>query len=130
METRAAVARFLDSPGLSDATRQAYGFDLEAFAGWLDTRGAGLEGVDVPLLSDYAAELGRGRPRRLAPATIARRLAAVRSFLAYTLGPERVPDASLAPRRARRLPDVPKADELEQLLAGLEGDTPLHLRNR
>src|SRR5581483_7668733 len=82
------------------------------------------------LLSEYAAELGRGRPRRLAPATIARRLAAVRSLLAFALGPARVPDVALAPRRPRRLPHAPKADELERTLAGLEGETPLHLRNR
>ncbi len=43
-------------------------------------------------LADYAAELGRARPRKLAPATIARKLAAVRAFLRFTLGAsERVP---------------------------------------
>jgi site-specific recombinase XerD len=130
METRAAIARFLDSPGLSEATRRAYRFDLEAFAGWLDDRGSGLEEVDVRLLSEYAAELGRGRPRRFAPPTIARRLAAVRSLLAFALGSERVPDASLSPKSPRRLPDVPKADEIDSLIAHFEGDAPLQLRNR
>ena len=130
METRAAIDRFLASPGLSEATRRAYRFDLEPFAAWLEDRGAGLDGLDARLLSDYAAELGRGRPRRLAPATIARKLAAVRSLIRFALGPERVPEATLAPRRPRRLPVAPKAREVDDALAALEGKGPLALRNR
>jgi site-specific recombinase XerD len=125
-----AVDRFLASPGLGEATRRAYRFDLDPFAAWLEGRGAALEDVDARVLSDYAAELGRGRPRRLAPATIARRLAAVRSLLRFALGPEHVPDVSLSPRRPRRLPQSPKLDELDRTLAALDGDEPLQLRNR
>ena len=80
------------------------------------------------VLADYAAELGRAR-RGLAPATIARRLSTVRSFLRFTLGPERVPDTPFAPRRPRRLPDAPKQREVEQLIDGLGGDGALALRN-
>ena len=76
-----------------------------------------LDDVDARLLSDYAAELGRGRPRRLAPATIARRLAAARSLIRFALGAERVPDVALSPRRPRRLPQAPKLSELERTLA-------------
>jgi site-specific recombinase XerD len=78
----------------------------------------------------YAAELGRARPRKLAPATIARKLAAVRSFLRFTLGPSQVPDVSLAPRRPRRLPDTPKPAEVEAALEAFEGDGALAVRNR
>jgi integrase/recombinase XerC len=130
MEVRAAVDRFLASPALGEATRRAYGFDLEPFAEWLEKRGAALEDVDARLFSDYAAELGRGRPRRLAPATIARRLAAARSLIRFALGAEHVPDVRLSPRRPRRLPQAPKLDELERTLAGFGGDEPLQLRNR
>lgn len=90
--------------------------------------------MDSAALSAYAAELGASRPgrtpRRLAPATIGRRLAAVRSLLRYALGPERVPEGSFAPRRPRRLPNAPKAGEVDELLVALEGDSPLALRNR
>jgi site-specific recombinase XerD len=130
VQARAAIERFLASPGLGEATRRAYRFDLEPFAAWLEERCAELDHVDARLLSDYAAELGRGRPRRLAPATIARRLAAIRSLLRFTLGPARVPDAALSPRRPRRLPQAPKLDELELTLARLDGGEPLQLRNR
>jgi site-specific recombinase XerD len=41
-----------------------------------------------------------------------------------------VPEAALAPRRGRRLPDAPKASEIEALLEVVEGDSPLALRNR
>ena len=130
MDTRAEIERFLASPALSEATRRAYRFDLEPFADWLGRRDLSLDDVDVRVLTAYAAELGRGRPRRLAPATIARKLAAVRSFLRFTLGPGRVPDVSLAPRRTRRLPHVQKADEVDGELAALEGEEPIPLRNR
>jgi site-specific recombinase XerD len=123
------IDRFLSSAAFADTTRRSYRVDLEHFARWLDSRQLGLEDLDVRALTEYVAELGRGRSR-LAPASIARRLAAVRSFLRSVLGPARVPDAALAPRRPRRLPDPPRAAEIEQTLDGLVGDGPLALRNR
>jgi integrase/recombinase XerD len=129
VELHGAVERFLAVPSLSEGTRRAYRVDVRQFAEWLERRGTTLDEVDVRALAEYAAELGRSRPR-LAPATVARKLAAVRSFLRFTLGRSRVPDIPLAPRRPRRLPDAPKQEEVEALLAGLEGDGPLPLRNR
>jgi integrase/recombinase XerC len=83
------------------------------------------------VLADWVAELGRGRPGgRLAPATISRKLAAVRALLRFTLGPERVPDTPFRPRRTRRLPNAPKEREIGELLDGLDGDGPLPARNR
>ena len=90
--------------------------------------------MDARLLADYAAELGaarRGRkPSKLAPATIARKLAAVRAFLRFTLGASRVPDARLAPRRPRRLPEAPKQEEIEAELERFASGDPLAIRNR
>lgn len=125
----AAIDRFLAGGGLSEATQRAYGWDLNAFALWLEDRSLALEDVDARVLADYVAELGRGRSR-LAPASISRRLAAIRSCLRFTFGPARVPDAALGPRRPRRLPDAPKTAEIEQLLDIADGDAPLALRNR
>jgi site-specific recombinase XerD len=122
--------RFLESPALSAATRRAYRVDVEEFCAWLGQRGTRLEDVDVRALSDYAAELGRARPRKLAPATIGRKLAAVRAFLRHALGAERVPDASFAPRRPRRLPDAPRPHEVDGELDALDGEGALALRNR
>jgi site-specific recombinase XerD len=130
VSTTAAIERFLSSAALSDATRRAYGSDLRQFGDWLERRGLGLGDVDARVLTDYAAELGRGRPRKLAPASIARKLAAVRALLRHALGAARVPDISLAPRRPRRLPHVDKADEVDRELRALEGEGPIPLRNR
>jgi site-specific recombinase XerD len=124
-----AIERLLASPALADATRRSYRIDLRQFGRWLDERGTALESVDAGVLADYAAELGRRRPR-LAPATVARKLAAVRALLRSALGPERVPGISLAPRRPRRLPDAPKLAEVEAMLGALAEDGPLGLRNR
>jgi site-specific recombinase XerD len=129
MTTEAAIDRFLASPSLADSTRRAYAADLRRFGDWLDQRGTAVEEIDVRVLVDYASELGRAR-NGLAPATIARNLAAVRSFLRFTLGPTRVPDASLGPRRPQRLPEAPKREEIELIVDSLDGDGPLGLRNR
>jgi site-specific recombinase XerD len=124
------VERFLESPALAERTRRAYRYDVEEFCAWLERRGTRLEDVDVRALSEYAAELGRARPRKLAPATIGRKLAAVRAFLRHALGAQRVPDASFAPRRPQRLPDAPRPHEIDGELDAFEGDEPLALRNR
>jgi integrase/recombinase XerD len=125
-----AVTRFLASPALADATRRAYGSDLRDFAGWYGN--APVERIDVRMLADYAADLGRARPGgKLSPATAARRLSAVRALLRFTLGPGHVPDIPLAPKRVRRLPDAPKAPEVEAIIeAAGEPGGALALRNR
>jgi site-specific recombinase XerD len=134
METQAAIERFLASPALSEATRRSYRTDLEEFRTWLRRRRTPLERVNATALADYLADLGAARPgrvpRRLASATIARKLAAVRSFLRFALGPDRVPEMSLAPRRPRRLPATPRQEEIEAELDSLGEDGPLGLRNR
>ncbi len=134
MNAAAAIERYLASPALSESTRRAYRVDVEEFASWLESRGTSLDAVDVRTLAAYAAELGSARagrsPRRLAPTTIARKLAAVRSFLRFTLGPARVPDARLAPRRPRRLPIAPTLEEVDAEFQRLGSGEPLAIRNR
>ena len=130
MQDRAAIDRFLQSPSLGEATRRTYRVDVEEFARWLDERGLRIMEVDVRVLTEYVAELGRARPRKLAPATIARKVAAIRSFLRFTLGPNRVPEGSFAPKRPRRLPETPKPEEVDAALEELGGDGTLALRNR
>ena len=129
MTTDAAIERFLASPALAESTRRAYASDLRGFGSWLGGRDLGLDDVDVRVLVDYASELGRARNGH-APATIARKLAAVRSFLRFTLGPTRVPDAALSPKKPQRLPEAPKREEVDDLIDSLGGDGALGLRNR
>jgi site-specific recombinase XerD len=134
VDTNAAIDRFLQSQALSDATRRAYGRDLEELARWLRGNGLSLSELDARVFAQYAAELGADRPgrkpRKLAQTTVARKLAAVRSLLRATLGPSRVPDLAVSGRRRRRLPHAPKPDETDALLAGIGAEDALGLRNR
>jgi integrase/recombinase XerD len=134
MDARTAAGRFLDSPALSEGTRRAYRVDVDEFCAWLEARGTALDEVDVRAFVEYASHLGAARPGRrpskLAPATISRKLSAVRAFLRHSLGAARVPDARVAPRRGRRLPDTTRGADLDKELAALEGPGPLALRNR
>jgi site-specific recombinase XerD len=126
----AATEHFLSTAGISDATRRAYATDLREFGEWFGPDSA-VEDIDVRVLADWVAELGRARVRgKLAPSTISRKLVAVRSLLRHELGPEGVPDASLAPKRSRRLPDAPKLGEVDEMVDSFDASTPLGLRNR
>jgi len=129
VDTHAAIDRFLEHGGLSEATQRAYGSDLRAFTAWLSVRSLELEDVEARVLSDWVGELGSGR-NRLAATSISRRLAAVRSCIRFTFGPAAVPETALSPGRSRRLPDAPKPAEIEELLELAEGGSPLALRNR
>jgi len=132
VDAHTEAARFLESPALADGTRRAYRVDVTEFCEWLESQGTALDDVDVRTLVEYVGLLGSGRRPggRLAPATISRKLAAVRAFLRHSLGAARVPDARLGPRRGRRLPEAPRREAVDKELASLEGDGPLKLRNR
>ncbi len=125
-----AIERYLGAAGISASTRRAYASDLRDFVEWYGERP--IEDVDVRVLADYTADLGRARRgQKLAPATIARRLSAVRALVRFSLGPARVPETTFKARAARRLPDAPKLDEIDALLETLGADGgPLALRNR
>ena len=126
----AATERFLSAAGLSGATQRAYASDLREFGEWFGPDSP-VADIDVRVLVDWVAELGRARAHgRLAPATISRKLVAVRSLLRFTLGPQGVPDAALAPKKPGRLPDSPKLQEIDELVGTFDPSTPLGLRNR
>jgi len=128
------IDRFLASPSFSEATRRAYRSDLNEFADFLARKAATLEEVDGRLLALYASGLGAARPgrqpSRLSERTIARKLAAVRGLIGFALGPARVPELALKPRRSLHLPETPRVSEVDELLRASEGKGPLALRNR
>ena len=98
MRLSGAIDRYLAAAGISDATRRAYRADLNDFAEWFGDRP--LDEIDVRTLSEYTAYLGRARQGgKLSASTISRRLAAVRGLVRHALGPERVPDVPLSPKR-------------------------------
>jgi integrase/recombinase XerC/integrase/recombinase XerD len=116
---------------VAEKTRRAYGIDARGFAEWATGAGASPDAVGVRELRRYLAGLSEaGR----APATVARKLAALRALLRVQieLGSRRENPAELlsSPKRARRLPRVLKPEEVRPLLARIPATTPLELRDR
>lgn len=99
-------------------TITAYGKDLADADAFLGGRGLDLARADAPDVEAYFEELGR---RGMAPATAARRRAAVRQFYRFALGEGwRADDPSRrvdAPRQGRPLPKVLSRAEVEALIA-------------
>jgi site-specific recombinase XerD len=129
-----ALERFdrdLNARGLSANTRRAYGVDLDQFAAWANGRGVSPEAIQYRELRGYAGALS---DRGLARATVARKLAAVRSLYEHLVAVEEAPQnpAELLPnpKRHSRLPRVLGRDEVEALLDRIPAGTPLELRDR
>jgi integrase/recombinase XerD len=109
-------------------TVEAYRRDLAALAAWLDRP---IGRVTTERLEQYVAEL---RAAGLSPSTIARRIAAIRSFFRHQalLGVRADnPAAELdLPRRRRTLPRTLSPAEAERLVEAANGTTPRALRDR
>ena len=117
--------------GLSPRTLAAYGSDLREMAAALAARGIrDLAAVTPAIWLALPAQLNRPG---LAATTVARRISAVRSFLAFARRegylPHEPPELP-APRRPRRLPRALTRAEVERLLAQPDPDTPHGLRDR
>ncbi len=106
-----------DERGASPHTLRNYGADLDEFTRFLRRERSSLETADARLVRAYLAWLHQ---RRLAKATIARRLASVRScfrFLARRGVIEQNPARQVrSPRQSRRLPSFLPKDESKELL--------------
>ena len=117
--------------GLSPHTLRAYSSDLARYLEWSERAGVDPLHPTHRALRRYLAELDRsGYARR----TIARRMAAVRSFMAYLVeqgeidsDPSRVVSAPSPPRR---LPALVPEQALRALLDAPDPETPLGVRDR
>jgi integrase/recombinase XerD len=129
--------------GLSRNTLEAYRSDLQQFGQFLDVQRVGPLAVTGPLLAAFVSELAEGTPagrpggpirRPVAPATLSRKIACLRSFYRHLRREEILtedPTAELRPPRPRaRLPKVLSRDEVAQLLAQPQGRAPAALRDR
>jgi integrase/recombinase XerC/integrase/recombinase XerD len=129
-----ALSRFeedLVRRGSAEKTRLAYAADLGQFAAWATAAGADPAEVTPRLLRRYAAALSE---RRAAPATVARKLAALRTFFTTLREHGELPanpaDLIGAPKRPRKLPRVLTPGEVTALLDRIPASTPLELRDR
>lgn len=134
MSWKPALERFdhdLASRGAAARTHRAYGVDLSQFAGWAEEAGLAPETVGHRDIRRYAASLsaaGNGA------ATVARKLAAIRSFFDHLLRTgqraENPADLVSAPKRSSELPQVLTRTQISTLLDRIPAQTPLELRDR
>jgi site-specific recombinase XerD len=126
-----AFARELETSGASPNTLRAYRADLRELAGWATRLGAEPGALAYRDLRAYAAALSQ---RRLAKASVARKLAAARGFHRHLVragGADQNPAELLpTPKRATRLPRVLGPDEVASLLDRIPVRTPLEVRDR
>jgi integrase/recombinase XerC/integrase/recombinase XerD len=112
-------------------TRGAYTIDVTQFGEWATAKHLEPATVELRALRRYAAGLSE---HGCAPATVARKLAALRGLFRVQVetGARRENPAELlsSPKRAVRLPRVLKPGEVSDLLDRIPADSPLELRDR
>ena len=117
--------------GAAEKTRTAYAVDLGQLAAWAEAQRLEPEAMSAKDLRRFAAHLGQSRP---APATVARKLAALRAFFRVLREHGRIAqnpaDLLPAPKRPSKLPRVLKPAEVAALLDGIPAATPLEMRDR
>jgi len=122
--------------GLSRNTLEAYRSDLLQLAAFLHGRHLDVLEVGHAELSAFFAELsgGDGENPPVAPSTLARKVACVRSFYRHLRMDgviDHDPTAELrGPRKGQRLPKVLSRDQVARLMGSPRGDDPLALRDR
>ena len=131
---QAALARFDDwqrSRGMGEKTRRAYGVDLGQLSEWAAGRGLEPTGLSHRDLRRFAAVLGE---RGAAKSTVARKLAAIRTFYRHLLERGEIAanpaDLVSSPKKDAYLPHVLKPAEVAELLERIPASSPLDLRDR
>jgi len=123
--------RELERRGSSRHTLRAYGGDLAELAEWASSRGKEPGTLAYRDLRGYASALSE---RGLARASVARKLAAVRSLhdhMARSGQAQQNPAELLPmPKKAQRLPRVLGPDEVARLLDRIPPSGPLEVRDR
>ena len=122
--------------GLSRNTLEAYRSDLLQYGAYLDRSGCDVLTVQHGDIAGFLDELAAGTGDRgpVAPATLQRKAACLRSFYRHLRREELIahdPTADLrAPRKTQRLPQVLSRDEVARLLDAPRGGSPAAMRDR
>jgi site-specific recombinase XerD len=121
--------RDLRGRGLAERTRRAYAVDLGQFVKW-----AG-EKAPVDIRHRDVRRYGAGLSSASAsPATVARKLAAIRGLYDFLVRTERATqnpaDLVSSPKKEQKLPRVLTTEQMRSLLERIPAHTPLELRDR
>jgi site-specific recombinase XerD len=123
--------RDLRARSAAERTRRAYAVDLAGFVEWAEPQGLGPGDVRHRDVRRYAAGLSSAAA---APATVARKLAAIRGLYGFLVRTERAgqnpAELVSSPKRAEKLPQVLSAEQMRTLLERIPAHTPLELRDR
>jgi site-specific recombinase XerD len=130
-EALAGYDRDLRARSMAERTRRAYGVDLGQFVEWADGRGLAPGEVRHRDVRRYGAGLSSGGA---APATVARKLAAIRGLFDFLVRTERVgqnpADLVSSPKREEKLPKLLSGEQVRGLLEKIPARTPLEQRDR
>ncbi len=122
--------------GLSRNTLEAYRSDLEQYGAYLRAHELDPLRITPTELAGFVSSLAEGRDGRrpVAPATLQRKIACLRSFYRHLRREQLIdhdPASELrAPRSRARLPQVLSRDEVLRLLGQPRGSTPVAVRDR
>lgn len=130
-EAWAGYARDLRGRGAAARTRRAYEIDLGQFIAWAKGRELSPAAVRHRDVRRYGAGLSAGGA---APATVARKLAAIRGLFDFLVRTERVgqnpAELVASPKREEKLPKVLTVEQARSLLERIPARTPLEIRDR
>jgi integrase/recombinase XerC/integrase/recombinase XerD len=134
MNWDAALAEYdrdLRARGSAERTRRAYAVDLGGFVEWCSPQGLAPGDTRHRDVRRYAAGLSSAGA---APATVARKLAAVRGLFGFLVRTERAgqnpAELVSSPKRSEKLPKVLSTEQMRSLLERIPTRTPLELRDR
>jgi site-specific recombinase XerD len=126
-----AYDRDLRARSMAERTRKAYGVDLGQFVAWAKEAELDPGGVRHRDVRRFGAGLSSDGA---APATVARKLAAVRGLFDFLVRTERLgqnpADLVSSPKRDEKLPRVLTGEQVRSLLEQIPARTPLELRDR
>jgi site-specific recombinase XerD len=116
---------------MSEKTRRAYGVDLGQLAEWAEPQGLAPAALQTRQLRVFAGVVSERGARKT---TVARKLAAIRTFYRYLVQRGEIDanpaDLVASPKRDSYLPRVLKPAEVAALLERIPGGSPLDLRDR
>ena len=134
---REQIKEFLEflavDKGYSENTLAAYRNDLSQFCAYVEPRASGWDKVDQDTILDYVMFM-KGE-QEYASSTVARKVAAIKSFFHYLADRGEIQDDPTAtldsPKVRKRLPKAISQEDMERLLKeAAREDTPKALRDR